>query len=178
MNLLKSILTNSSGKPPQTPHSFWKINIARSLRRAGAPNTKNPSLRNAFAQGNRAMAHFGKPGLLISALGAGYAGAAFGGSDANSFTWGAIGGLATGYGLEKAAKWSYGSLGRYQRTNAAQLSKTAFQSIGAARILTSAKGRNMLFATGALLGGAYFGSLGYKKKDLRRGFNGNRGSHI
>jgi hypothetical protein len=141
----------------------------------------NAGIRNALRNGREVMSHvgFSRPGLLMTAVGAGTAGAVMGDGDFSSFAIGATAGIAGGSALEAGARAAYRGLTSYSRKNAGKMSETAFKAVGVGRMLTSHSLRGMIFGAGALLAGGLFSSMfASNSTSFKRGFNSQRGNSI
>lgn len=138
-------------------------------------------IKNAARNGRGVMSKvpFGRPGLLMTAIGAGTAGAVMGNGDFSSFAMGAGAGLVGGHVAEAASSAVYAGLTSYSRKNAGQMSETAFKAVGMGRMMTAKSGRGMIFGGGALLAGGLFSSMfASNSKSYKQGFNANRGNSI
>lgn len=118
----------------------------------------------------------GAPGLLATAIGAGAAGAAMGNADFSSFGLGAIGGLAGGAMMSRAAGSIYSGL---NRVSSSQMGSMAGRAVSMGRSLTSQSSRSLIFAGGAMLSGGWFSSMfAGNGSSYKSGFNANRGNSI
>lgn len=159
------VMPPTSFLPPPTPTPVQRV----------------PSIKNAARNGRQVMSKvpFGRPGLLMTAIGAGTAGAVMGNGDFTSFAMGAGAGLVGGHVAEAASSAVYAGLTSYSRKNAGQMSEAAFKAVGMGRMLTSRSSRGMMFGAGALLAGGVFSSMfASNSKSHKQGFNANRGNSI
>ncbi len=141
----------------------------------------DPGIKNALRNGRQVMSpvSFGRPGLLMTAVGAGTAGAVMGNGDASSFAIGAAAGIGGGYLAEAGARMAYKGLSTFQKKNAGKMSDTAFKAVGLGRMITSSSSRGMIFGAGALLAGGMFSSMfASNSTSYKRGFNAQRGNSI
>jgi hypothetical protein len=145
------------------------------------PVRQSTPINNALRNGKQVMSKvpFGRPGLLMTAIGAGTAGAVMGNGDFSSFAMGAGAGLVGGHVAEAASSAVYAGLTSYGRKNAGQMSETAFKAVNMGRMMTAKSGRGMIFGGGALLAGGLFSSMfASNSKSYKQGFNANRGNSI
>ena len=145
------------------------------------PGRRSTPINNALRNGKGVMSKvpFGRPGLLMTAIGAGTAGAVMGNGDFSSFAMGAGAGLVGGHAAEAASSAVYAGLTSYGRKNAGQMSESAFKAVNMGRMMTAKSGRGMIFGGGALLAGGLFSSMfASNSKSYKQGFNANRGNSI
>lgn len=121
------------------------------------------------------------PGLLATAITGATVGYSYGDKDTNSMIYGGMGAIATGYATSAAAGSVYNALRDYRRQilgPSTKIAETKFIDKGMS--LTKASRRGMLFAAGAMLGGAYFSRLfgSSQQKNYKQGFNSQRGNSI
>lgn len=139
-----------------------------SLRRPGTKAVRG------IGEKMRGMA---RPGLLMTAIGAGTAGAVAGDGSAQSFLAGSVAGMVGGYAAQAAATGIYRGLTSYSRKNAGRMAGSTMKAIGFGRALTGAGSRGAIFGAGALLAGGLFGSIfSSDKRDYSRGLNSQRGN--
>lgn len=160
---------------PSTSFTHLSLPATSVIPRADTPI--NNALRNG--KGVMSKVPFGRPGLLMTAIGAGTTGAVMGNGDFSSFAMGAGTGLAGGHAAEAASSAIYTGLTSYGRKNAGQMSETAFKAVNMGRMMTAKSGRGMIFGGGALLAGGLFSSMfASNSKSYKQGFNANRGNSI
>jgi hypothetical protein len=169
-------LSNMPSYQPPSPGSVGPGRMPTPVMVESPRNLKN-ALRNG--RGPMRGGNFGRPGLLMTAIGAGTAGAVMGNGDFSSFAMGAGAGIIGGHAAEAGAQMIYKGLTSYGRKNAGEMSQSAFKAVSMGRAMTSAGSRGMIFGAGALLAGGVFSSMfASNSKSYKQGFNANRGNSI
>jgi hypothetical protein len=197
-SLISQVVARNQHLPDLTPEqrTAWVENVKAtkkwlgsnqpaptdSMNRVISENWKTSTpINNALRNGRGPLrgGNFGRPGLLMIAIGAGTAGAVMGNGDFSSFALGAGAGVAGGYAAEAGASAVYKGLTSYARKNASEMSAGAFKAVHMGRAMTSAGSRGMIFGTGALLASGLFSSMfASNSKSYKQGFNANRGNSI
>lgn len=122
------------------------------------------------------------PGLLGTAIGAAAVGYYAGDQDGWSAAQGVAGGFAGGKLATMGQSYLHNAaegMIRAETKSAEKMSESAFKAVNIGKMITHAENRNVIFAAGAMLGGAFFSNMfAGNGKTHKSGFNAGRGNSI